>query len=213
MKRNLQLSLVLLLLLAAAVSAPLAARPQQQPGAATVDNEGFIRTWLVLAPISSESEDYGAGEVDKEQIKGEAALKPKEGDKVTVGGKELTWKKVTAPDYFVDFRNLVGQGTDNVVAYAVAYIVADEEMKDLKLKMGSNDQAKLYLNGKPVMKFEETRTLEKDQNMSEAVTLNKGLNVLVFKVINEQNNWQGAVRFTDKSDAPVKGLKVASAPQ
>ena len=44
------------------------------------------------------------------------------------------------------------------------------------------------------------------------VTLNKGINVVVFKIINEQNNWQGALRFLDKAGAPVKDLKIKLSP-
>jgi hypothetical protein len=34
----------------------------------------------------------------------------------------------------------------------------------------------------------------------------------VFKVTNEQNSWQGAMRLLDKSGAPLKGLKVKLSP-
>ena len=44
------------------------------------------------------------------------------------------------------------------------------------------------------------------------VTLVKGTNVVVFKVINEANNWQGCLRFTDKGGKPVKDVKIKSAP-
>ena len=43
-------------------------------------------------------------------------------------------------------------------------------------------------------------------------TLKKGVNVVVFKIINEQNNWQGAMRFLDKAGAPVKDLKIKLSP-
>lgn len=198
------------LALAGLLAGAVASGAQDSAG---MDGEGFIRTWLVLAPIPAEGEDNGAGEIAKQQIKDEATMKPKDGDKATIGGKELTWKLHKAADYFVDFGQFVGSGpTEDVVGYAVAYVNADAEMKGLKLQMGSNDQAKVYLNGKEVLKFEDTRTLEKDQNAAEDVTLNKGLNVVVFKVANQKNNWQGALRFTDKSGAPVKNLKVSTSP-
>ncbi|MCC6234461.1 MAG: acetylxylan esterase, partial [Verrucomicrobiales bacterium] len=44
------------------------------------------------------------------------------------------------------------------------------------------------------------------------VTLKKGINVIVFKVINEQNSWQAAMRLTDKAGVPLKNLKVRLAP-
>ena len=50
------------------------------------DAEGFIRNWLVLAPIAIEG-DSGATEIDKDFLEGEATIKPKPDDKVNVGGK------------------------------------------------------------------------------------------------------------------------------
>jgi hypothetical protein len=40
------------------------------------------------------------------------------------------------------------------------------------------------------------------------LTLKKGSNTIVFKVINEGGDWSGCARFTDKDGKPIKGLKV-----
>jgi uncharacterized Zn ribbon protein len=77
--------------------------------------------------------------------------------------------------------------------------------------LSSNDQGKAWLNGQQVFKIAETRTLERDTDRSD-VTLKKGHNVLVLKVVNEVNNWQGCARFL-KDGAPVKNLRIALAPQ
>ena len=79
------------------------------------------------------------------------------------------------------------------------------------LALSSNDQGKAWLNGKQVFKFAETRTLEKDTDKVE-VALVKGQNVLVLKVVNEVNNWQGCARFL-KDGAPLTGIKIQLAPQ
>ena len=97
-----------------------------------------------------------------------------------------------------------------MAGYAVAYVIADAEMK-VTLALSTNDQGKAWVNGKEVFKFAETRTLEKDTDKIE-VTLAKGQNVLVLKVINEVNNWQGCARFL-KDGVPVKNLKFSLAPQ
>jgi len=183
----------------------LAAPAQDAP-----DAEGFIRNWLVLAPIPVE-EGSAATELDKDFIKDEANIKPKAGDKVKVDGKELAWASHKTADFFIDFLASFGKERgEDVAGYAVAYVIADAEMK-VKLSVGSNDQCKAYVNGKQVLKFAETRTLEKDSDTGET-TLNKGQNVLVFKVLNEKNNWQGCARFM-KDGAPVKTLKISLAPQ
>jgi hypothetical protein len=181
---------------------------------ATVNDRGFVCDWLVLVPIPCENENSGADEIDMKQIKDEAAIRPKEGDKTAVRGKELTWKKVKARNNVIDFRELVKEGEgEDVVGYAVAYLVADDDLKDLQMKIGSNDEAKIYLNGKEVYKFAETRVLEEDTDTVKGVSLNKGRNALVFKVINEKNNWQACLRFTDKDGAPAKNLRVSLKPE
>lgn len=178
--------------------------------ASSPDGEGFIRNWLVLAPIPIE-EGSGASEIDKEIVKGEGKVKPKAGDKEKVDGKEVTWAAHKTAEFFIDFLAAFGKDRgEDVCAYAVAYVIAPEEMK-VKLAIGSNDQCKAFVNGKEVAKFTETRTLEKDTETAE-VTLAKGQNVVVLKVINEKNNWQGCARFL-KDGAPVKNIKISLTPQ
>jgi len=174
------------------------------------DAEGFIRNWLVLAPIPVE-EGSAATDLDKDFVKDEANIRPKAGDKIKVDGKELTWTSHKTADFFIDFLASFGKERgEDVAGYAVAYVLADADMK-VKLSVGSNDECKAYVNGKQVLKFAETRTLEKDSDTGET-TLIKGQNVLVFKVLNEKNNWQGCARFM-KDGSPVKNLKISLAPQ
>jgi hypothetical protein len=174
------------------------------------DPDGFIRNWLVLAPIAIDG-DQGATEIDKDFVKGEATIMPKAGDKVTVGGKPMTWTAHQTSDFFIDFLEAFGKEKGEYVAgYAVAYVIADADMK-VTLALSSNDQGKAWLNGKQVFRFADTRTLEKDSDLTD-VTLVKGQNVLVLKVINEVNNWQGCARFT-KDGVGVKNLKISLAPQ
>ena len=183
----------------------------QQPATFALDADGFIRNWLVLAPIAVQ-EDSGATEIDKEQIDGEAAVKPKAGDALNVGGKIVTWTAHQTSDYFIDFRQSFGaERGEDAAGYAVAYLIADEPAT-VKLSVGSNDQFKLWVNGRQTLKFAEGRTLEKDTEFTD-ITLAKGQNVLVFKVINEKNNWQGCARITTKDGKPAKGVRVSLTPQ
>ncbi len=180
------------------------------PQTVSPDSEGFIRNWLVLAPLAI-AEESGAAEIDRDFLKGEASLAPKPDGKVMVGGKELAWRAHQTSDYFIDFLQSFGKERGEYVAgYAVAYVIADEEMK-VTLALSTNDQGKAWLNGREVFKFAETRVLDKDTDRID-VTLAKGQNILVLKVINEVNNWQGCARFL-KDGAPVKNLRIAQAPQ
>lgn len=176
------------------------------------DPEGFIRDWLVLAPLAN-PDGSGADALDKKQFPEEASPAAKEGAVQKVGGKELSWTKVAAPAFYVDFKELHPAQSEQVIAWAVAYVVCATEKSGLTLKMNSNDQGKVYLNGKELVKFTDTRSLEKDaEDTATGVTLKKGVNVLVLKVVNEENNWQGSVRFLNAAGKPVTDLTIATKP-
>jgi hypothetical protein len=179
---------------------------------APVDDEGFIRDWLMLAPIPVPDGSTGTDEIDKQQIKDESAIKPKEGDKQKVGDKEYAWKAIKAKDYYFDINEILGDAKENSIAYLVTYVVAPAEVKDVQALMGSNDEGKIYINGKEAVKSTEMRAIDKDQDTGKGITLQKGVNVIVFKVINETNNWQGCLRFADSAGKPLKDLKVKTAP-
>jgi len=178
-----------------------------------VNEEGFITDWLMLGPIPV-AEGSGADAIDLKQIPEEAALQPKAGEKQKVGDKELTWKAVKAKDkdYYIDLAVAGGGATEDVAAYLVAYVFAEAEMKDVTVVMSSNDQGKVYLNGTEVIKFTETRTIDKEGDKKAGVTLTKGRNVVVLKVVNEKNDWAGAVHFLGKDGKPLTNLVVKTAP-
>jgi hypothetical protein len=192
--------LAVLLLSAALLFAPQTFNP---------DADGFIRNWLILAPIAIEGES-GASGIDTAFLDAEATIKPKAGDTVVVGSKPLTWKDHQASDFFVDFLEASPERGEYVAAYAVAYVLAEEDMQ-VTLALSTNDQGKAWVNGKEVFKFVDTRVLDKDTDRVN-VSLVKGQNVLVLKVVNEVNNWQGCARFL-KDGAPVKNLRIALAPR
>ena len=152
----------------------------------------------------------GAEAIEHRFLDDEPATKPKPRDSVVIINTPLTWQPHQASDYFIDFLQAYPQRGEQVAAYAATYVIADAEMP-VTLALGTNDQGKAWLNGKEVFKFAETRVLEKDASRVD-VTLVKGQNVLLLKVVNEVNNWQACARFL-KDGAPVKNLRVSLAPQ
>src|SRR5262249_47094384 len=70
---------------------------------AGTDGEGFIQQWLVLAPIPLKDGEDGAAGLGREAIPDEAKLKPKAGDKVKAGDKELAWKAHSSKEHLLDF--------------------------------------------------------------------------------------------------------------
>lgn len=197
-------SLVAALALMTSVAGPVYAADSK------VDGEGFVRDWLLLAPFAL-PEDSGADAIDMSQIAKEGEIKPKAGETQKVGEKEGTWKAVKATEYHLDVNVALGTRNEDVLAYLVTYVVADKDMPGLTLAIGSNDQAKVWLNGKEVLKFSETRSIEQDSDKA-PVALTAGVNVVVFKVINQKNDWAAALRFLDKDGKAVTGLTVKTAP-
>ena len=176
-----------------------------------LDSEGYIRHWVMLAPIALSEGESGADAIFKEQIKDEAALRPKAGDKAKIGGKELTWQNITATTNYFDFNAILKTVNDHAAGYMVTYIECDTERPDVIMAVASNDEGRIYFNGVDIYAFSEPRTLMLDADKGK-VTLKKGVNVVVFKVINEQNSWQGAMRLLDKAGAPLKDLKIKLSP-
>jgi len=176
-----------------------------------LDAEGYIRHWVMLAPMALPKGESGADAVSKEQIKDEALLRPKAGDKVKIGGKEFTWQNITAATNYFDFNAILKTVNDHAAGYMVTYIECDTERPDVIMAVASNDEGRIYFNGVDIYVFSEPRTLMLDADKGK-VTLKKGVNVVVFKVINEQNSWQGAMRLLDKAGAPLKDLKIKLSP-
>ncbi len=175
-----------------------------------IDGEGYVGSWLVLAPIKLADGQDGAEALGEEQIKDEESLKPRAGDKVEVAGKGLTWKAAEAEDGVLDFNKVIGEVIENAVAYAVVYLVAEDEQTNVTLKVGSDDQVRVYLNGKKVHSNDEARPLEKDEDVVDGLALKKGRNVLVVKVVNEGEDWSSSVRIVGKEGAPIKGVKATT---
>jgi hypothetical protein len=165
----------------------------------------------MLSPIALPEGETGSDAIFKEQIKDEAFLRPKAGDKVKIGAKELTWQNITAATNYFDFNAILKSVNDHAAGYMVTYIECETERPDVIMAVASNDQGRIYFNGVDIYAFSEPRPLMLDADKGK-VTLKKGVNVLVFKVINEQNSWQGAMRLLDKSGAPLKDVKIKLSP-
>jgi hypothetical protein len=175
------------------------------------DSEGYIRDWIMLAPIALLEGEPGTDAIFKEQIKDEGALRPKAGDNVRIGGKQLTWQNIIASTNYFDFNAILKAVNDHAAGYMVTYIECETEKPDVIMAVTSNDEGRIYFNGVDIYVFSEPRTLMLDADKGK-ITLKKGLNVVVFKIINEQGNWQGAMRFLDKAGAPLKDLKIKLSP-
>jgi hypothetical protein len=185
---------------------------QEAKRIARAGDEGAIKRWLILAPIALATGQSGAEGVDTEQIRGEGRLRPKAGEGTVLVSGELKWQALAQEDYVIDFNVILGRETPECVAYAVCYLQSEAEQRRLQILVGSDDQAKVYLNGQQIHKHAFLRGFVADQDSVPDIALNAGLNVLVFKVVNEIGAWQGSIRFTDAQGNPARGIRVSLDP-
>ena len=188
-------------------------RTTEQQRQMTANARDSIKQWLVLAPIALGAGQSGTEGLDLEQLQGESELRPKPGDARSIGGRELKWTIADLKDCVLDFDAMLGQVTLRSVAYAVCYIQSEEEQRGLQMLVGSQDEAKVYLNGKEVYKAALPHGTVAVQDTVPGIVLSAGLNTLVFKVVNETQFWKGSIELMDALGNPVKGIKVTLDPE
>jgi hypothetical protein len=173
--------------------------------------QGFLQTWLLLLPLPFGAGETGAQALDRPQLPDEASLRPRPGERVTVGGRPCPWQEHRSPKAVVDFNAVLGRVAERSVAYAVCYIESDRARDGLWLQLGSDDQAKVSLNGREIYQARLPRILW-TLDTAGPVGLKRGLNVLVLKVVNERGQWEGCARLVDDAGRPVQGLRVTLTP-
>src|SRR5262249_60070607 len=137
--------------------------------------------------------EHGSQGVDREQLPDEKDLRPRPGDRAKVGGKELAWQEYHSPEPVLDLNAVMGKETERSVAYAVCYIESDRERDGLWLQVGGDDRAKVYLNGREIYRSRSSRMVTA-QDAVGLVRLERGINVLLLKVVNERELWQCCAR-------------------
>lgn len=199
----------------------IAARVQAEDVTSKVDDDGYIRNWLILPSIGlgdqagTHEEGAQKGMFDKEYYADQNKVAPKAGDKVKVGDKDLAWKVISADDGIINLLKVCEDAsvpTVNCLVIGICYILADEDITGVKLKIGSDDSSVWNLNGAEVIRVYAGRATEKDQDTKDGLTLKKGCNVLKFACINGEGDYSVCARFVDKDDKPVKNVKISMTP-
>ncbi|MBN2591746.1 MAG: hypothetical protein JXA96_17905 [Sedimentisphaerales bacterium] len=203
------------------VSVPCTALSDQVPKLGVKDskrivpnNMGFIQRWLLLEPIAASGDTQTAVQatVKSGHFTDELTILPKEGDKVSVNSQELTWQAVDTDEYNVNlyyFAELVGTNCNNSLFWAVTYINCPEEVKDVRLAVGSNSASVWWVNGEEVIGIYGNRCTVVDDGVSKRLTLKKGINVIRGGIINASGAADFCARILDSSGNPLKGYTVS----
>jgi|GEM_PF-34927 len=166
--------------------------------------KGFIRDWMVIGPFGlgapwgsiGNPAGYDKAYPPEEEINFSKSYQGLAG--------EVKWQNYVAPESgYLDFRSVLSP-TDATIGYAYAEVYSPQA-RTVKITLGSNDGAKLWVNEEQIFGQHVGRSANPDQNILEA-KLKKGKNQILAKVENWGGNWGLYVRLLD----PKNELKVQS---
>ena len=150
--------------------------------------------------------------VKKEYFPDQFTVIPHDGDKVTVGDAQLTWHAVDTKNYNVNlyhFAYALGKPTSNVLFWTVTLVNCPQEMRGVRLAVGSNAASVWWVNGQEVIGIYGDRQTVIDDGVSKRLTLKKGQNIVRAAVINGGGATDFCARFLDENDKPLKGFTVS----
>jgi hypothetical protein len=176
--------------------------------------DGFIQQWIILDPISviGLTDSAVQASVKREYFPNQFTVIPNDGDKVTIDGKEFIWHAVQTNEYNVNlyyFAKSFGKPTSNVLFWGVTIIHCSQEMKDVRLAIGSNAASVWWVNGQEVIGIYNDRQTVIDDGISKRLTLKKGPNIIQCAVINGGGATDFCARFLDANDKPLQGYTVS----
>ena len=192
-----------------------------QPSGQTMspDGEGFVHRWLLLEPISKPNrsntvftDTYLKAAFDTVYFKGQFTDVPKDGQKVKVGEETLQWHALDSKLYNVKlFRFATGLEKQmyGVLFWAVTVINCSEEIKNVRLAVGSNSASMWWLNGEKTLLLSGDRRMVRDDAVSQRVTPKKGKNITRGAGIHGPGMSDFCVRLIDEKGHPVKKSTVS----
>jgi hypothetical protein len=96
-----------------------------------------------------------------------------------------------------------------VLFWAVTTVNSPQEMKNVRMAVGSNSASMWWLNGQEAVLLSGDRRMVMDDVVSPRLTLNKGKNIIRGAVINGPGMSDFCVRFLDEAGEPVKNLTIS----
>jgi len=189
-------------------NAPTLARPDSAEKAP--DAQGFMPRWIILEPIRANglTDSVVRAAVKTEYFPNQFTGIPKDGEKVTVDGEQLAWHAVDTTNYNVNlyhFARARAKPTSNVLFWGVTVAHSPEEMRDVRLAIGSNAASVWWVNGEEVIAIYGDRQCVIDDGVSKRLILKKGANVLRCAIVNAGGATDFCARFLDAQDQPLKG--------
>ena len=180
------------------------------------DKDGFLQRWLLLEPINKPNrgntvftDTYVRANLTTNYFPNQLTVVPHDGDKVTVADQELAWHALDSANFNVKlfrFADGVNKQTYGVIFWTVTVVNCPQEMKNVRLAVGSNSASMWWLNGQEAVILSGDRRMVMDDCISKRLTLHQGRNVIRGAVINGPGLSDFCVRFIDENGQPIKGI-------
>jgi hypothetical protein len=74
-----------------------------------------------------------------------------------VHSRQPTWRNITALTNYFDFNAILDSQNDHAAGYMVTCIECEQDIPDVTMAVGSNDQGRIYFNGVDIYAFTEAR--------------------------------------------------------
>jgi hypothetical protein len=184
---------------------------EKAPGA-----DGFMQRWLILEPIqvtAQLTDSAVRAAVKAEYFPNQLTVIPHDGDTVAMGETNLTWHAVDTKNYNVNlyhFAYALNKPTSYVLFWAVTIVNCPDEMRDVRLAIGSNAASVWWVNGQEVIGIYGDRQTVIDDGVSKRLTLKKGPNIVRCAVINAGGATDFCARFLDPNEEPWTGFSLST---
>jgi hypothetical protein len=177
------------------------------------DADGFIQRWLLLEPIPTNglTDSLVQAAVNKEYFPNQFTVIPRDGDKLTVGGDQITWHAFDTRNFNVNLYHFAWERdkkTTNQLFWAVTTINCPREMPGVRLAIGSNAASVWWVNGKEVIGIYNDRQAVIDDGVSKRLTLKQGPNIVRAAIVNGGGATDFCARFLDADDRPVTAFTI-----
>jgi mannan endo-1,4-beta-mannosidase len=213
--------LVFFLMALVATNAGAAQAPRTAPVDLRLGSDGEILAWLVAGPFPNvgalELRGTGFARDYLARVGGEPAATAEERAAVPMIAEE----QATDPALTIKRREgwRLGLGTKNNgldlaamldggkpgIAYCYTDLVSVRD-QDVNLLFGSDDGAKVYLNGELKLSKQLARGVKRDEDRV-SIHLKEGRNRLLFKIEQGNGGWGLLARLVDPSGAPARGVE------
>ncbi len=159
---------------------------------------GVVPAWHVIGPFDdTDGKILGAVFPPEKKIDLKGVYSGKLG--------KVRWIPRLSHGGVVGLGELVGSHLTNAADYALCTVTSPRQ-QNVQMRIGSDNDAIVWLNGKEIWRYEGARGIARDDDIVD-IALPAGPSQILFKCYNRGGMWALFMRFTDRNGQPLEGLQ------